>query len=110
MGLFASLTLIGTTVFSLVFLPHFLRFNNNNKTSKLLKGIEKYNGYAFEKKYIIIGVAVATIICLFHYNKVEFDSDMSSINFESPSIKEAEKKPHLYWETANNKYIRNKWK
>ena len=93
MGLFASLTLIGTTVFSLVFLPHFLRFNNNNKTSKLLEGIEKYNGYAFEKnRYIIIGVAVATIICLFHYNKVEFDSDMSSINFESPSIKDAEKK------------------
>lgn len=93
MGLFASLTLIGTTIFSLVFLPHFLRFNNNNKTSKLLESIEKYNGYAFEKnKYLIIGVVLATIICLFHYNKVEFDSDMSSINFESPAIQEAEKK------------------
>lgn len=93
MGLFASLTLVGTTVFSLVFLPHFLRFNNHNETSKLLEGIEKYNGYAFEKnKYIIIGVAVATVVCLFHYNKVEFDSDMSSINFESAATREAEKK------------------
>ena len=102
MGLFASLTLIGTTIFSLIFLPHFLRFNNQNKTSKFLERIEKYNGYAFEKnKFIIIGVAVVTIICLFYFNKVEFDSDMSSINYESLAIQEAEKKAASMLENGN---------
>ena len=93
MGLFASLTLIGTTLFSLVFLPHFLKYNNHNKESRLLKKIEKYNSYSFEKnKLLIISIALITIICLFHFDKVEFDSDMSSINFETPAIQEAEKK------------------
>lgn len=83
-----------------------MRFNNQNKTSKFLERIEKYNGYAFEKnKFIIIGVAVVTIICLFYFNKVEFDSDMSSINYESLAIQEAEKKLRQCWKMEINKYM-----
>lgn len=93
MGLFASLTLIGTTLFSLVFLPHFLGFNEHVKSSKLLKAIERYNGYAFEKNsYILIGVVCVTIVSCFFYDKVEFDRDISSMNYESRPTQEAEQR------------------
>ena len=93
MGLFASLALVGTTLFSLVFLPHFISANKDEKKSFLLNAIERYNGYAFEKnKVVIVFVAVITILGLFCYDKVQFDSDMSSMNYETAELKELEKK------------------
>lgn len=93
MGLFAALALVGTTIFSLVFLPHFLPFNQQKGKSRLLVSIEKYNGYSFEKnKVIISGIAIVLLVCLFQYDKVAFNSDMSSINFETEELLKAEQK------------------
>lgn len=93
MGLFSALTLIGTTLFSLIFLPHFISTGKDRKRSKFLEVIERYNGYAYEnKKYIIGVISIITFICLFFYNDVKFDDDMSNINYLPKEIEQAEDK------------------
>lgn len=93
MGLFSALTLIGTTLFSLIFLPHFIPMEKGKKKNRFLDFIEHCNGYAYEnKKYVIATISVLTFICLFFYNDVKFDDNMSNINYLPAQIELAEKK------------------
>lgn len=91
-GLFSSLALIGTTLFCLVFLPHFLkRKEKRAESGRILRVIEKINGYAYEKNKILVGaIVLLTIVSLFMSGKVTFDSNMMNLNFEPPHIKAAE--------------------
>lgn len=92
-GLFSALTLIGTTLFSLIFLPHFIKIEPDAKSSRLLKAIERLSDYRFDRNRWFVGiVAVVTLTSLFFYNKVEFNSDMMELNFEPKHLKEAELK------------------
>ena len=91
MGLFSVFCLIGTTLFCLIFLPHFIRNNGNHKERFLHRWIGKFNGASYENRKWLIGLlSAATIFCLFFYKDVEFDSDMSNINFMPTHILEAE--------------------
>ena len=92
-GLFASMTLIGTTIFCLVYLPHFLKGEINEKKGALLRFIERFNSYRFDKnKWLVGAIIVITIICAFTSQRVGFDADMMSMNYEPPHLKEAEQK------------------
>jgi 1-acyl-sn-glycerol-3-phosphate acyltransferase len=80
-GLFSCFTLIGTTIFCLVFLPHFLVFKPQ-KENVLMRSIEKINAYPFEKnKYLLVGILLVTIVCLFLFSRVKFNSDMNKLTF-----------------------------
>ena len=50
-GLFASLALIGTTLFCLVYLPHFLKGQAHVKQGAVLRFIEKLNAYPYENEF-----------------------------------------------------------
>lgn len=92
-GLFASLALIGTTFFCLVFLPHFLKGVHGRPSGWLLKKIEKINGYAFDRnKWLIAGILVLFTICFFTSGRVSFDSDMMHLNYEPEHLKQSEAK------------------
>lgn len=79
-GLFASFALVGTTLFSLFFLPQFLNPEKNKRSEKAFVILEKINSYPFERKtYLIIGIVVISIICLFTSKYVKFDSDLTHI-------------------------------
>lgn len=102
-GLFAALTLVGTTLFTLVFLPHLMRERKDVTPNKLLKFIEKINGYAFDRnRWLIGGIALLTCVCLFTYNDVRFDSDMMHLSVEPDHIKSAEKKLNDLFNSDNN--------
>ena len=93
MGLFSVLALIGTTIFSLVFLPQFLRRSRKTEKSRLLNMIENVVGYRYEKsKFIVLPIMLMFIISLFFYQRVEFDADMSNINYMPKHIAEAEER------------------
>ena len=65
-GLFASLGMVGTTIFCLVFLPHFFRPENNRINRKAFDFIEKLNTYPFEKKkWLVALVLVIFTVSLF---------------------------------------------
>lgn len=89
-GLFASLTLVGTTLFCLIYLPNFLSGEAHKQRSKLLNYIEKFNSYRFDKNKWLVGVFfVLLIICAFTSQWVGLDADMMKINYEPDEIKKA---------------------
>lgn len=92
-GLFASLALIGTTLFCLIYLPHFLKGQADVKQGILLRFIEKINAYPFEKnKWLVGSIVLLTLVGLFTSQKVRFNEDMMSLNYEPEHLKQAEAK------------------
>ncbi len=93
MGLFSALTLIGTTLFCLIFLPHFIKGVDGATTSRLLRWIDRLNGYAYEKnRWVVGGIFITTLVCLFFYRNVQFDSDMSNLNYMPAHVTAAEER------------------
>jgi len=89
-GLFSCFALIGTTLFCLVFLPHLLVFKPQ-KNNKILHKIEQFSAYPFEKnKYLIIGIALLSLICFFFFQKVKFNPDMNQLTFMPEQFAKAE--------------------
>ena len=92
MGLFAFLSLIGTTLCCLTILPHFMNTSHSD-SRPWLRFIQRMNSYSFERnRTLLILIAALTVACLFFYNDVEFDNDMSHINYIPPEIAQLEEK------------------
>ena len=92
-GLFASLALVGTTLFCLIYLPHFLKGQADVKQGRVLRIIEKINAYSYEKnKWLVGGILLITIISLFTSQKVGFNNDMMNLNYEPQHLKQSEEK------------------
>lgn len=90
-GLFASLALVGTTLFCLVFLPQFLSGKSDAEPGRVLAAIEGFNAIHFERnRWLLIFLAVLTAVCVFTSRNVSFDDDLSSINYVPEHIAEAE--------------------
>lgn len=90
-GLFASLTLLGTMIFCLVFLPQFLTAQADLREGRILKGIEKFSSYPFHKnKWLVGALIILTVVCTYMSTKVGFDSDMMDLTYWEPKLKEAE--------------------
>ena len=106
-GLFGVFVLIGTTLCCLIFMPHFIGKFDNKKHSLLLDFIERGNAYSYEdNKWIVLFFGALTIVCLFFYNDVRFDTDMSSLNYMSADIEQAEKKiRETSGDAANSIYL-----
>lgn len=91
-GLFAALALIGTTLFCLLFLPHFLKGQADVKQGVVLRFIERMNAYPFEKnRWLVGGLLVATLIGLFTADRVRFNDNMMDLNYEPEHLRQAER-------------------
>ena len=106
-GLFGVFVLIGTTLCCLIFLPHFIGKFDNKKHSRLLSFIERGNAYSYEdNKWIVLFFGVLTVVCLFFYNDVQFDTDMSGLNYMPADIEQTELKiSETAGDNAKNIYI-----
>jgi 1-acyl-sn-glycerol-3-phosphate acyltransferase len=102
-GLFSSLALIGTTFFCLVFLPHFLKVKEGHEESgRVLRFIEKINGYAYEKnKPLVIMIVLVFFLSLYMSGKVTFDSNMMNLSFEPANLKAAEQRLNDLFQSDN---------
>lgn len=90
-GLFSCFTLIGTTLFCLIVLPHLLVFKPGKET-RLMRWIERWNAYPFDRNYWLIGViALLTLVGVIYYDDVKFSSDMNQLSYLSPEFQETEK-------------------
>lgn len=90
-GLFASLTLLGTMIFCLVFLPQFLTAQADLREGRILRGIEKFSSYPFHKnKWLVGALIILTVVCTYMSTKVGFDSDMMDLTYWEQKLKEAE--------------------
>lgn len=99
-GMFASLGMVGTTGFCLLFLPQFFRPERNRKSSKAFNLLERFNSFQFEKVRWFIGlVAIVFVGCLIMSRHVTFDSDLKNIGYFEPNVMRSSQ---LYAEKTNN--------
>ena len=91
-GLFSSLLLIGTTIFTLVFLPQFIRVTSEKKkANKLLCWIDKIADRSYENNKILVwSILVFASLSAIFFNDVKFDSNMMNLNYDPPHLKVAE--------------------
>lgn len=83
LGLFASLALVGTLIFCLIFLPHFLTPEATSGKSRTLRLIERMASYDYSRnKWVVGGLVVLTVVCLFRFTYVTFDADMTKLNYQ----------------------------
>ena len=88
-GFFALLVVIGTTAFSLIFLPHFLpkKYTPNRKAFRFL---ERINAYRFDRnKYIVWGTIVCVAVCIAFSGRYQFDSNLLHIGYTTDDCQRA---------------------
>ncbi|WP_264564761.1 1-acyl-sn-glycerol-3-phosphate acyltransferase [Flavobacterium sp. N3904] len=91
LGIFAALSVVSTSVFSLVLIPILYRTNTKIFVPKP-NFIDSLGAYSYHKnKFLLASVFLLLIVSLFTYSKVTFNNDLSALNFMSPELKSAEK-------------------
>ena len=102
-GLFASLALLGSTLFALVFLPHFLPARKADSNSKTFRRISRLNNLPFDRKpWFLALIIVILVVGVIFSPKVKFDSDLRNLDYNSPEEIEAE---HLFNEKNNDGFM-----
>jgi 1-acyl-sn-glycerol-3-phosphate acyltransferase len=82
-GLFSALTLIGTTLFSLIYLPHMLKIREVHSVGRIILWLERFSSQEFEKRRWLIFAIVALFVAgVVMSPKVRFDSDMLKLSIE----------------------------
>jgi len=89
-GIFASLALVGTTFFCLIFLPHFFNPKKNKRSEKAFAFLEKINSYPLERQTkLIIGIVVLSAVCFYTSHWVTFDTDLKNIGYHEKEVVES---------------------
>lgn len=91
LGIFAALSVVSTSVFSLVLIPVLYKTNTKIFVPKS-NIIDKLGAYSYHKNKFLIGSMLLLLIAsLFTYSKVTFNNDLSALNFMTSKLKMAEK-------------------
>ena len=102
-GLFASFSLLGSTLFALIFLPHFLPDRKADSNNATFRRIARINNLPVDKKpWFLVLMAVIIIVGIIFSPKVKFDSDLRNLDYNAPEEVEAES---LYNEKNNDGFM-----
>ena len=90
-GLFASLALTGSTLFALIFLPHFLPKRHADSGGVVFRKITRLNSLPYDRRkwFLALMVVIIVVGCIFSPN-VTFDSDLRNLDFNSADELESE--------------------
>ena len=91
-GLFSALCLVGSVLFSLIFLPFLMRKKKlKSEENKRQNIIDRISSYRFEQnRYVILGILVMTVLLFVMARHVSFDADMNKLGYLSPKLRKAE--------------------
>ena len=92
-GLFAAFAIVGTTFFSLVFLPQFLNPKKNKLNHRAFAIIDRINAYPFDRKKPLLFTILATaVVCIGFYiaGGTQFDADMHNLGYKAESTSYSE--------------------
>ena len=90
-GLFAAFAILGTTLFSLVYLPQLLSAKRAENCFPAF--IDRINAYPFDRKkpLIIVILGLTTIaVCAYIIGGTHFDADMHNLGYDHPMVKHSE--------------------
>jgi len=95
LGLFTAFNLIGSSICTLIFLPHFIQpkavKNNAAESGHRTNWLDKLSLFSPNKnKWIVIGICLVTIILGYHSNNVRFNEDMMKMNFMTPELQHSQ--------------------
>ncbi|MDC6387648.1 MMPL family transporter [Maribacter sp. PR1] len=91
LGIFASISVVGSAIFSLLFIPQVYVFEGHKERKTTV--LEKVAAFEFQKSKWAIGIlTLGFILSIFYYNRVTFNQDISKLNYESEVLIEARKK------------------
>lgn len=85
-GLFASLAIIGTTAFSLTYLPQLLALHATKRNEHAFSRIDRITAYPIDRnKPLIITLTVTVLVCIGWYLKegTHFDADMHDLGYKA---------------------------
>ena len=89
-GLFAAFAILGTTLFSLVYLPQMLSSKTNPFSFKL---IDKINRYPFDQKkplLAVVGLVIVVGVGAYLLGGIRFDADMHNLGYQHPTTVHSE--------------------
>lgn len=92
-GLFAAFAIVGTTFFSLVFLPQFLNPKKNKVNQRAFAIIDRINAYPFDrKKPLLFTIFAVSVVCIGFYiaGGAQFDADMHNLGYKAESTSYSE--------------------
>ena len=91
-GIFASLALFGSTLFTLIFLPHFFRSGDTGKNWKAFRLIDRISAFSIDKrKAPMLVIFAVTAVCLYYSPRVSFDKDLRSLSYFEDETLRSEK-------------------
>ena len=104
LGIFASITLVSSAVFTLLIIPHLYQAKKELKHNSWL---DKLAAFPFERSKILIGACILLIIgSLFTSHKVQFNNDLAGLNYMPEELAETEKRlDKLTNTTAKSLYV-----
>ena len=91
-GLFATFSLIGNTLFALIFLPHFLKPEQISfKRTHGFPLVEKINNLPWDRNNWLIGTLIVLIVVGICFSpKVKFDSDLMNLDYDNAELRESQ--------------------
>lgn len=87
LGIFAAVSVMGASVFALLFIPQVYKTVKKEHTKTFL---DRLAGYRLHRNKWALGlVALVTLISVFTYGTVIFNKDLTKLNYESEVLKDA---------------------
>ena len=89
-GLFAAFAILGTTLFSLAYLPQMLSEKSDTFSFKL---IDKINRYPFDQKkplLAVVGLVIVVGVGAYFVGGIRFDADMHNLGYQNPMTEHSE--------------------
>ncbi|WP_149303874.1 MMPL family transporter [Pareuzebyella sediminis] len=91
LGIFAAVSVLGASIFALLFIPQVYRYEVRKSKQKTV--LDKIALFDFHRsKWAISILAIVFGISLFTYHKVVFNQDLVKLNFESQVLLDARKR------------------
>ncbi len=89
LGIFAAVSVVGASVFALIFIPQAYLSNKKNHSQKTV--IDRISRTSFHKsKLLIFLITGVCVVSLFLFHSVGFDTDLSTMNYQPKELVAAE--------------------
>lgn len=93
LGIFASICIFFSAVFSLLLIPHLYKPSEAKKLTENTGLIDRFSGFTFHRSKLLLGLCIViVIVSCFTFHKVGFNNNLSDLNYIPDELKASEAK------------------